>query len=151
MFITSFIIGNHKLKLCGISFSRVSPKWFQYVFHSTYQIFFNFRKIFPHEYIVLSSAKLKISDFSTERKISLMNILNNGPNLESCANFRPFAVTETFFSSMLKGNLIESQGYLYLIHMPLIFHSVNHVNHVLSFSYSGVNQIVTRNLDVYFF
>ena len=38
---------------------------------------------FPHEYTVLSSAKLQISDFSTKKKISLMNILNNsGPNIE---------------------------------------------------------------------
>ena len=37
---------------------------------------------FPHEYTVLSSAKLQISDFSTKKKISLMNILNNsGPNI----------------------------------------------------------------------
>ena len=40
---------------------------------------------FPHEYIVLSSAKLQISDFSTKNKISLMNILNNrGLNIEPC-------------------------------------------------------------------
>ena len=39
----------------------------------------------PHEYIVLSSAKLQISDFSLKKKISLMNILNNNaPNIESC-------------------------------------------------------------------
>ena len=38
---------------------------------------------FPHEYTILSSAKLQISDFSTKKKISLMNILNNsGPNNE---------------------------------------------------------------------
>ena len=38
---------------------------------------------FPHEYTVLSSAKLQISDFYTKKKISLMNILNNsGPNIE---------------------------------------------------------------------
>ena len=38
---------------------------------------------FPHEYTVLSSAKLQSSDFSTKKKISLMNILNNcGPNIE---------------------------------------------------------------------
>ena len=40
---------------------------------------------FPHEYIVLSSAKLQIFDFSTKNKISLMNILNNsGINIEPC-------------------------------------------------------------------
>ena len=40
---------------------------------------------FPHEYTVLPSAKLQISDFSTKNKISLMNILNNnGPNIEPC-------------------------------------------------------------------
>ena len=40
---------------------------------------------FPYEYIVLSSAKLQISDFSTKNKISLMNILNNsGLNIEPC-------------------------------------------------------------------
>ena len=38
---------------------------------------------FPREYIVLSSAKLQSSDFSTKKEISLMNILNNsGPNIE---------------------------------------------------------------------
>ena len=41
---------------------------------------------FPHEYTVLSSAKLQISDFYTKKKISLMNILNNsGPNIEPWA------------------------------------------------------------------
>ena len=41
-------------------------------------------KSFPHEYIVLSSVKLQqISDFSTKKKISLMDLLNNsGPNIE---------------------------------------------------------------------
>ena len=38
---------------------------------------------FPHEYTVLSSAKLQISDFSAKKKISFMNILNNsGPSIE---------------------------------------------------------------------
>ena len=38
---------------------------------------------FPHEYTVLSSAKLQISDFSTKKEMSLMNILNNsGSNIE---------------------------------------------------------------------
>ena len=38
---------------------------------------------FPHEYTVFSSAKLQISDFSTKKEISLMNILNNsGLNIE---------------------------------------------------------------------
>ena len=41
---------------------------------------------FPHEYTVLSSAKLRISDYSTKTKILLMNILNNkGPSTEPCA------------------------------------------------------------------
>ena len=35
---------------------------------------------FPHEYTVLSSAKLQISDFSTKKKISLMS--KSGPNIE---------------------------------------------------------------------
>ena len=40
---------------------------------------------FPHEYLILSSVQLQISDFSTKNKISLMNILNNnGPNIEPC-------------------------------------------------------------------
>ena len=40
---------------------------------------------FPHEYIVLSAAKLQISDFSMKKKTSLMNILNNnGSNIEPC-------------------------------------------------------------------
>ena len=38
---------------------------------------------FPHEYTVFLSAKLQNSDFSTKKKISLINILNNnGPNIE---------------------------------------------------------------------
>ena len=37
---------------------------------------------FPHEYTVLSSVKLQICDFSTKKKISLINILNNGPDIE---------------------------------------------------------------------
>ena len=40
---------------------------------------------FPHEYIVLPSAKLQISDFSTKKKISLMNILNVRPHVIGCA------------------------------------------------------------------
>ena len=41
-------------------------------------------RCFPHEYIVLSSAKLQISNLSMKKKISLMNILNkSGPNIES--------------------------------------------------------------------
>ena len=41
----------------------------------------------PHEYIVLSSAKLQVSDFSTKMKMPLMNILNNGgDNMERCSN-----------------------------------------------------------------
>ena len=41
------------------------------------------RRSFSHEYTVLSSAKLQISDFSAKKKISLMNILSNsGPNIE---------------------------------------------------------------------
>ena len=52
---------------------------------------------FPHEYIVLSSAKLQISDFSMKKKILLMKILNNsGPNIEPCGIPRqisdPFAI-----------------------------------------------------------
>ena len=42
-------------------------------------------RFFLHDYIVLSSAKFQISDFSTKTKISLMNILNNsGLNVELC-------------------------------------------------------------------
>ena len=38
---------------------------------------------FPHEYAVLSSAKLQVSDFFTKKKILLINILkNSGPNIE---------------------------------------------------------------------
>lgn len=42
---------------------------------------------FPYEYTVLSSAKLQIFDFSTKKKMPLMNILNNdGDNIERCSN-----------------------------------------------------------------
>ena len=37
-----------------------------------------------HEYRVLSSAKLNISDFLIKKNISFMNILNSsGPNIDS--------------------------------------------------------------------
>ena len=40
-------------------------------------------KFLSHEYRVLSSAKLDISDFSIEKNVSLMNILNSsGPNTD---------------------------------------------------------------------
>ena len=40
-------------------------------------------KFLSHEYRVLSSAKLHISDFSIKKNISFMNILNsNGPNID---------------------------------------------------------------------
>ena len=39
-------------------------------------------KFLSHEYRVLSSAKLHISDFSLRKNISFMNILNSsGPNV----------------------------------------------------------------------
>ena len=42
-------------------------------------------RFFPHEYIVLSSAKLQISYFSKKKKLSLMNISNNNEsNIEPC-------------------------------------------------------------------
>ena len=51
---------------------------------------------FPHEYTVLSSAKLQISDFSTKKKISLINILNNsGPNIE------PWGITRQISDHLL--------------------------------------------------
>ena len=40
-------------------------------------------KFLSHEYRVLSSAKLHISDFSIKKNISFMNILNSsGPNID---------------------------------------------------------------------
>ena len=40
-------------------------------------------KFLSHEYRVLSSAKLHISDFSIKKKISFMNILNSSrPNID---------------------------------------------------------------------
>ena len=54
-----------------------------FILHIKYSLILG--KSFPHVYIVLSSAKLQISDFSTKNKISLINILNNnGPNVEPC-------------------------------------------------------------------
>ena len=42
---------------------------------------------FPHEYTVLLSAKLQLSNFSRKKKISLMKIVNNnGPNIEPWGN-----------------------------------------------------------------
>ena len=67
-----------------------------YIVHIKFFLFLG--TSFPHEYIVLSLVKLLISDFSTKKKISLMNIFNNSrPNIEPCgipqsANFRPFAI-----------------------------------------------------------
>ena len=40
---------------------------------------------FPTEYVVLSLSKLQISDYSTKKRIPLMDIWNNsGPNIEPC-------------------------------------------------------------------
>ena len=53
---------------------------------------------FPHEYTVLSSAKLQISDFSTKKKISLMNILNN-----SSPNIYPWGIPRQISDHLLYG------------------------------------------------
>ena len=72
--------------------------------------------LFPHEYIVLPSAKWQISDFST-KKISPLDLWY-WAFWYSLPNFRPFANWGTYFSS---------NGYLNLIHMSLILESRNHV------------------------
>ena len=51
-----------------------------FIVHIKYSLILG--SFFLHEYTVLSSAKLQISDSSTKKKISLMNILNSGPNIE---------------------------------------------------------------------
>ena len=48
----------------------------------------------PHEYIVLSSAKLQISYFSTKKKMSLMNIFNDADNIERCS--KPQQISDYF-------------------------------------------------------
>ena len=67
---------------------------------------------FPHEYIVLPSAKLQISDFSTKKKISLMNILNVRPHVIGCARMldiitcgRIFQLTGTYYNMRLHHKL----------------------------------------------
>ena len=46
-------------------------------------------KFLSHEYRVLSSAKLHISDFSIKKNISFMNILNcSGPNIDPSGNIK---------------------------------------------------------------
>ena len=55
-----------------------------------------FRRSFPHEYVVLSSAKLQISDFSFKKKISLMNILNNNRH-----NIEPFGIPQQISDHLL--------------------------------------------------
>ena len=56
----------------------------------------------PHEYRVLSSANSQTSDFSTIKKISLINMLNN--NIKPCVfppkNFLPIVKKGTYFSSL---------------------------------------------------
>ena len=53
---------------------------------------------FPHKYTALSSAKLQISEFSTKKKISLMNTLNSsGPSIKPLG----YPTCGTYFSSML--------------------------------------------------
>ena len=56
---------------------------------------------FPHEYMVLPSEKLKISNFSTKNKISLMNIFNNsGLNIEPCGITRQICYMKNLFYIM---------------------------------------------------
>ena len=63
------------------------------------------RRSFPHEYIVLPSGKLQISDFSTKNKMSLMiNLKNSGLNIEPCGIPRQISdhlLAGTYFSSMI--------------------------------------------------
>ena len=68
--------------------------------------------------IVLSSAKLQISDFSTKTKILLMNILNiNGPNIEPCgipwqiSNHLLYEEPTCFFINLMSdGKIDNSEG-----------------------------------------
>ena len=71
---------------------------------------------FPHERIVLSLVKLKISDFSTKKKMSAMNILEKAGLILSLAvsvgkYFKPFAIWGTYFSSMLSRTKVIQQKF----------------------------------------
>ena len=74
MFITSFISENHKLKLSGLDFKEFNLNHFNTFFIVHIKPSLVLGGFFPHEHTVLSSAKLQFSDFSTKKKISLMNI-----------------------------------------------------------------------------
>ena len=85
MFMTIFIPENHKLKLTGLAFEKINLNHFNMFFIACVKSSFILGRSFPLEYVVLSSSKLQISDFSTKKKISLMSILNNNvPNIEPC-------------------------------------------------------------------
>ena len=69
----------------GLSFQEFELKHFDMLLIVHTKFFLVLGRSFLHEYILLSSAKLQISDFSAKNKISLMNMLNNnGPNSEPC-------------------------------------------------------------------
>ena len=80
-----FITENYKLKLTGLAFKEFNLNHFNMFFIARVKCSLILERSFPLEYIVLSSAKLQITDFSTGKKISSMSILNNNvPNDPSC-------------------------------------------------------------------
>ena len=94
-------------------------------------------KFLSHEYRVLSSAKLHISDFSIKKNISFVNIFNSsGPNIDRLRNrtknLRPITISGSHFSSLFsaaqeikKNNLRPFvQGYMLLI-LLLLNHAVS--------------------------
>ena len=85
MIVASFIIENNKLKISRLAFEEFNLNHFNMFLTVHIKSSLILGRSSPHGYIVLSSAKLQGSDFSTKNKISLMNILNNnGPNIEPC-------------------------------------------------------------------
>ena len=66
MFITSYIIENHKFS--GIAFKEFNLNHFNMVSTVHIKSFLNLGRSFSHEYIALPSVKLQISDFSAKKE-----------------------------------------------------------------------------------
>ena len=67
----------------GLAFNEFNLNQFNILFVSKIKFYLISVNLFPHEYKVLSSAKLQISDYSIIMNILLINTLKKiGPNID---------------------------------------------------------------------
>ena len=72
------------LNFPGLAFKEFNLNQLKIIFVSKIRFSLISANVYPHEYKVLSSAKLQISDCSLIMNVSLTNILNkSGPNIDT--------------------------------------------------------------------